>query len=230
MSHELRTPLNAIIGFSSLLMSGELPRAKTEEYAEDINTGGRRLLVILNDIVDMARIDAGAVELDEDEVSLREIAGQAVSKLAEETPAHGKTIVIHDGGRDIRVRGDRKRLRQVITHLVSNAAKFTKADARIDITFETSSDGVSIVVRDNGAGIPKDKLSLVLEPFGQAESVYARSHGGVGLGLPIVKSLVELHGGVFTLSSMAGAGTEARVHLPASRVLTDNTDRLVLAS
>ena len=230
MSHELRTPLNAIIGFSSLMMTGELSPAKNQEYATDVNAGGRKLLVIMNDILDMARIDAGAVTLDEDDVTLGEIAEQAVVALEEEAPSHGRAIAIQDGGRTLRVRCDKARLRQVVTHLLSNAVKFTKADGRIEIAFEFDGDGVAFVVSDNGSGIPKEKLALVLEPFGQAEHVYARSHGGIGLGLPIVKSMVELHGGVFTLSSEAGSGTVARVHLPASRILSPNRERAVLAS
>ncbi len=230
MSHELRTPLNAIIGFSSLMMTGKLQPTKTQEYASDINTGGRRLLVILNDILDMARIDAGAVTLEEEDIEIGRIAEEAVTALEEEMPAHGKAIRIQDAGRHIRVRCDKSRLRQVVTHLLSNAVKFTKADGKIDVAFEFSGDGACIVVRDNGSGIPPEKIAFVLEPFGQAENAYARSHGGIGLGLPIVKSLVELHGGVLTLSSDPGVGTTARVQLPSSRVLSRDPGRLVLAS
>ncbi|HWA31380.1 MAG TPA: tetratricopeptide repeat-containing sensor histidine kinase [Rhizomicrobium sp.] len=230
MSHELRTPLNAIIGFSNLLMSGKLTPAKNQEYATDINAGGRRLLVILNDILDMARIDAGAVELDEDETTLGEIAEQAVTMLEEEMPSHGKTIRIQAAGAGVHVRCDRGRLRQIVAHLLSNAVKFTRPGGRIDVAFEIVDDGVDIIVRDNGAGIPPEKLTFVLEPFGQAESTYARSHGGIGLGLPIVRSLTELHGGLFTLSSQLGTGTTARVHLPASRVLSPANEGRARAS
>ena len=230
MSHELRTPLNAIIGFSNIMASGALPSSKNLEYAADINVSGRRLLVILDDILDMARIDAGSVELDDDEVSLHDIAELSIAALEEEMPAHGKAISIAENYGDIRLRCDKGRLRQVVGHLLSNAAKFTKAGGMIEIAFETASDGVDIVVRDNGPGIPPEKLNFVQEPFGQAESTYVRTHGGIGLGLPIVKSLVELHGGLFTLSSTLGVGTTARVHLPANRVLHRAADGLSLAS
>ena len=230
MSHELRTPLNAIIGFSNIMASGALPPSKNLEYAADINVSGRRLLVILDDILDMARIDAGSVELDDDEVSLHDIAELSIAALEEEMPAHGKAISIAENYGDIRLRCDKGRLRQVVGHLLSNAAKFTKADGMIEIVFETVSDGVDIVVRDNGPGIPPEKLNFVQEPFGQAESTYVRTHGGIGLGLPIVKSLVELHGGLFTLSSTLGVGTTARVHLPANRVLHRAAHGLSLAS
>jgi signal transduction histidine kinase/Tfp pilus assembly protein PilF len=187
MSHELRTPLNAIIGFSELMAHGLASGPKLTEYATDINTSGQNLLTILNDILDMARIDAGSV------------------KLA--------------GNGHIAVRADDKRLRQVLTNLLSNAIKFTGDDARIAIAIEPVADGVDVVVSDNGVGIPDDKLDIIMEPFGQAESAYARLHGGVGLGLPIVKSLVQLHGGRLTVTSEVDVGTTARVHLPMERVL-----------
>jgi len=230
MSHELRTPLNAIIGFSEILMSGVLPPSKNQEYAADIHAGGRRLLVILNDILDMARIDAGAVQLREDEATLGEIAEAAIVSLDEEMPQHGKTVRIDQAARDVEVRCDRGRLRQVVAHLLSNAVKFTKTDGTVEIAFEIVRNGVDIIVRDNGVGIPPEKLTFVLEPFGQAESTYARSHGGIGLGLPIVRSLVELHGGLFTLSSQMDVGTTARVHLPAQRILRAPAGQLAIAS
>jgi signal transduction histidine kinase len=178
----------------------------------------------------MARIDAGTVTLDEDEVSLGEVAEQAIAALEEEMPSHGRAIKIHDENRELCVRADRARLRQILTHLLSNAAKFSETDTIIDVEFMRDADGVSIVVRDRGAGISPEKLALVLEPFGQVESVYSRSQGGIGLGLPLVKSLVEMHGGTFTLSSRPGAGTEARIHLPTSRILAANLHSLVLAT
>ncbi|MGN6515382.1 MAG: ATP-binding protein [Rhizomicrobium sp.] len=230
MSHELRTPLNAIIGFSNLMTLGTMSPAKNKEYAEDINASGRRLLVILDDILDMARIDAGAVKLEDEEASIREIMDLAIATLEEEIPGHGKSIHVQNGGDEIRLRCDRTRLRQVVGHLLSNAVKFTKLDGSVEIGFEIVRDGVDIVVTDNGMGIPPEKLTFVLEPFGQAESTYARTHGGIGLGLPIVKSLVELHGGLFTLSSKLGVGTSARVHLPATRILHPKTNSLPLAS
>jgi signal transduction histidine kinase/Flp pilus assembly protein TadD len=219
MSHELRTPLNAIIGFSSLLTTGKLRPEKTQEYATDINQGGRKLLVILNDILDMANIDSGGVRLSEDEVTLAEIADAARHDVETDMPLQQKTLRVEDRSGGARVRGDESRLRQVTTHLLSNAVKFTAPDGRIDIVIEDTDDGIDLVVRDDGTGISPQMLSLVLEPFGQAESAYARSHGGIGLGLPIVKSLVALHGGTFTLFSEISGGTTARVHLPADRVI-----------
>jgi signal transduction histidine kinase/Tfp pilus assembly protein PilF len=230
MSHELRTPLNAIIGFSNLLTMGALKPEKTQEYACDINTSGSRLLEILNDILDMAQIDAGSVKLCNDEVIPAKVVENAILAAERERSGHGKTIRIADRSGGAIVCADESRLRQVLTHLLSNAVKFTGPDGAIDIAIDRVEDGIDFVVRDNGTGISEEMLSLVLEPFGQAEGAYARSHGGIGLGLPIVKSLVELHGGTFTLSSEKEAGTTARVHLPAHRVIAETQGVMVKAS
>jgi signal transduction histidine kinase/tetratricopeptide (TPR) repeat protein len=224
MSHELRTPLNAIIGFSELMAHGAIKGPKLQEYSADINASGQNLLTILNDILDMARIDAGTVELDESELALGDIVEDVVRETAEGATA--KTICFEDGNHDVRLMADDKRIRQILVNLLSNAVKFTGESGRIAVRIEMAGDGVEIVVRDNGVGIPEDKLATVMEPFGQAESAYARLHGGVGLGLPIVNSLARLHGGRFTLTSEPGRGTQARVHLPIARVLSVASENL----
>jgi signal transduction histidine kinase len=216
MSHELRTPLNAIIGFSELLMRGPGPE-KLREYAGNILEGGRHLLANLNDVLDMARIEAGKVSLHEDVVAIDDVVEGALSAF-ESSATAGRSIRVNSAPA-IAVRCDEVRLRQVLTNLFSNALKFAGDGARIEIRAENVADGVDLLVEDDGPGIPEDKLNLILEPFGQAEDAYTRVHGGVGLGLPIVKSLVELHGGRFTLESAAGGGTIARVHLPHERMV-----------
>ncbi|HXC56962.1 MAG TPA: ATP-binding protein [Rhizomicrobium sp.] len=218
MSHELRTPLNAIIGFSEIMAHGAVAGAKLKEYASDIHTSGQNLLTILNDILDMARIDAGAVTLAENDLVLGEVVDGALGEIANDKRSAAKAIRFESSSGYVRVRGDDKRLRQILVNLLSNALKFTGDDARIEVRIEPAADGIDIVVADNGIGIPDDKLAVVMEPFGQAESAYARLHGGVGLGLPIVKSLVQLHGGRFTMTSEVDVGTTARVHLPMARV------------
>ncbi len=219
MSHELRTPLNAIIGFSELMAHGAIAGGKLREYAIDINISGQNLLAILNDILDMARIDAGTVTLAEKELLLGEIVESAVCEIENGHGGGGRTIRFDDAARNLCIRGDDKRLRQILVNLLSNAVKFTAPNGVISIRTQRVEDGVDVVVADNGVGIPEDKLATVMEPFGQAESAYARLHGGVGLGLPIVKSLVRLHGGRFTLSSVVDQGTIATVHLPTERIL-----------
>jgi signal transduction histidine kinase len=218
MSHELRTPLNAIIGFSELMFDNCVTPEKSQEYAGNIAEGGRHLLAVLNNVLDMARIESGKVELEDHLVRLGDVVDHALSMLGV-VETHGEIEFRVSGDRDVLVRGDEVRLRQALINLLSNAVKFTGEGGLVEIRVERVADGVDVVVQDNGEGIPADKLPVIMEPFGQAESTYARSHGGVGLGLPIVKSLVELHGGRFTIESEYGRGTTARLHLPANRVV-----------
>jgi signal transduction histidine kinase len=218
MSHELRTPLNAIIGFSELILVRSMKPEKTQEYAGDIARGGRHLLAVLNNVLDMARIESGKVELEDCLIRLGDVVDHALSVLGGPDAHAGKELLV-SGGDDVLVRGDEVRLRQVIINLVSNAVKFTREGDTIEIRIERNVDGVDVIVQDSGEGIPADKLSTIMEPFGQAESTYTRSHGGVGLGLSIVRSLVELHGGRFTIESEYGKSTVARLHLPQDRVV-----------
>jgi signal transduction histidine kinase len=224
MSHELRTPLNAIIGFSELMLNGNVKPQKSQEYARDIADGGHHLLAVLNNVLDMARIEAGKVELSDRTVRLGDLVDHALLVLGGRNAYAGKELRVTGDG-DILVRGDEVKLRQVLINLVSNAAKFTDEGGLIGIRIERAGDGVDLVVQDNGEGIPADKLPVVMEPFAQVESVYARSRGGAGLGLAIVKSLVDLHGGRFTIESVYGQGTTARVHLPRERVVDLDTQR-----
>jgi signal transduction histidine kinase/tetratricopeptide (TPR) repeat protein len=226
MSHELRTPLNVIIGFSELILGGRMNPEKTPEYAGDIAQGARHLLAVLNNVLDMARIDSGKVELEDRVIRIGTVIDHALTVLGGRNAHPGKEIRT-SGDIDILVRADEVRLRQVVINLVSNAVKFTGEGGLIEIRVEPTGDGVDLVVQDNGAGIPADKLPVIMEPFGQAESSYARSYGGVGLGLPIVKSLMELHGGRFTVESEYGRGTIARLHLPQERVVDSGSESTV---
>ncbi len=217
MSHELRTPLNAIIGFSEIISFRDDVPAKVKEYGNDINESGKKLLSILNQILDAARLDTGKVSLSMRSIPLDEIIETALTGCGKELT--GKQVVV-SGDKDVRVHADTARLTQVVEHLVSNAAKFTAADGRIEIAVaRTHSGGVDVVVSDNGIGIPPEKLRNVLEPFAQVAGAYTRSHGGVGLGLPIARSLVMLHGGTMTIESEPDKGTAVTVHLPAECVL-----------
>lgn len=221
MSHELRTPLNAIIGFSELLSTGTAKAEKAKEYAVQIAEGGRHLLSILNDILEMARLEAGRVVIAENIVPLRRLVEDSLRAISGDPRAEKRVVQFAGANADVSVRGDEARLRQVLVNLLSNGVKFTPERGTVEIAIERVRDGVDVVVRDNGIGIAPEKLAVVMEPFGQVEGSYARSHGGTGLGLPIAKSLIELHGGRFTIASEEGAGTEARVHLPYDRILGD---------
>jgi two-component system cell cycle sensor histidine kinase PleC len=202
---------------------------KTKEYASDIAQGGRHLLAVLNNVLDMARIESGKVELEDRLVRLGDVVEYAIAVLGGRHAHAGKEIRT-SGDDDVILRGDEVKLRQVVINLVSNALKFTVEGDVIEIRIERNADGVDLIVEDNGEGIPADKLPIIMEPFGQAEGAYARSHGGVGLGLPIVKSLVELHGGRFTIESEVGQGTLARSHLPRERLVDKTSPGVVTAA
>jgi signal transduction histidine kinase/tetratricopeptide (TPR) repeat protein len=222
MSHELRTPLNAIIGFSEVIsteMLGPVGTPNYKGYAGDIYASGQHLLAILNDILDMARIDAGKIELIESEFALADVVGGTLRVFGEEVRGGNKIIRFVPPNPPVTIRGDERLIRQVVMNLVSNAVKCTGDCGVIEIEILSVEDGVDVLVKDNGIGIPEDKLALVMEPFGQAGDAFTRGHGGVGLGLSIVKSLVELHGGAIVLMSKVNEGTVARVHLPASRIV-----------
>ena len=223
MSHELRTPLNAIIGFAEMMeqeMLGPIGLPAYKTYSKDIMDSGHHLLAILSDILDMARIDAGRAELSEDEVDVGKTITDALRMFKDTPRSSGKIIQFRQPDRPVFVCADERLIKQILINLVSNSVKFTGVDGRIDVSIEWPSDGgIDLVVADNGIGIPTDKIALVMERFGQVADALARSRGGIGLGLPIVKALAELHGGTFTIESSAGKGTIARVHLPEERVL-----------
>ncbi len=223
MSHELRTPLNAIIGFAEMMeqeMLGPIGSPAYKTYSKDIMDSGHHLLSILNDILDMARIDAGRAELSEDEIDLGKTISDALRMFKETSRSSGKVIQFRAPDLPVFVCVDERLVKQILINLVSNAVKFTGVDGRIDVHLERPKEGgIDLVVADNGIGIPTDKIAHVMERFGQVADALARSRGGIGLGLPIVKALAELHGGTFTIESTAGKGTIARVHLPEERIL-----------
>lgn len=223
MSHELRMPLNAIIGFSEVMkdeMFGPLGTEKYKEYAKLVNSGGAHLLAIVNDVLDMSRIEVGRVELSDDHVELDELY-EDVRKLMS-MATQKKNIALEIGELSPEAPHtccDRLRLRQVLLNLLGNAVKFTPENGtiRIDTEFPVNG-GVKIAVSDTGIGIPEDQLAHVLEPFGQVEDAYSREHGGAGLGLPISKALIEQHGGTLTLTSERGVGTTLTIFLPEDRI------------
>lgn len=223
MSHELRTPLNAIIGFAEIIGNEILgPNGKPEykEYANDIHDSGQHLLSILNDILDMARIDAGKVKLVESEFSIHNLIEDSLRLFRDEAQKSGKSLKVILEDPDLTIKADERMMRQILLNLISNAMKFTEPGCQIEIQVETKPDsGVGLVVQDDGVGIPADKIETILEPFGQVEDSYARAQGGTGLGLPIVRSLIELHGGRFTIQSKVGEGTRACAELPIARTV-----------
>ena len=217
MSHELRTPLNAIIGFSELMKLK--PDRHDPEHVECILEAGRHLLTIVCDVLDLARVEAGKVELVEEIVSIRELVSAAVRAVL--PLAEKKSIGISYAAEadEDTVLGDPVRLKQVFVNLLSNAIKFSPEGAQIRIASRAESGGgLKISFTDTGIGIPEEQLQAVLEPFERVGEHMTRGSEGTGLGLPIARALVKLHGGDLVLESEVGVGTTAEVRIPADRI------------
>ncbi len=218
ISHELRTPLNAIIGFSELMIAealGPLGHEQYRGYCGDILDAGRHLLAIINDILDLSKLEAGRLNVAKEQVLVGEIIEPCLRLIRDRAGKAGLEVRVEPCGPDLAVLGDIRRLRQVLLNLLSNAVKFTPAKGRI--TIGAAPDGerqVRIFVTDTGIGMSEDELEKALTPFGQIDSSLARRYEGAGLGLPLVKALVEMQDGRFHLETARGKGTTAIVILP----------------
>jgi two-component system cell cycle sensor histidine kinase PleC len=223
MSHELRTPLNAILGFSEV-MKTELFGAHAvpayKEYSEDIHSSGQHLLMLINEILDLSRVEAGRYELKEESVALAHVVEDCRHLLAMRAKNRGIAVVqaLDDGLP--RIWADERAVRQVTLNLLSNAIKFTPQGGSVTIKVGwTRSGGQYLSIRDTGPGIPEDEIPVVLSSFGRGSLAQKNAEEGTGLGLPIVKGLVELHGGEFKLLSKVREGTEVIVIFPPERVM-----------
>jgi two-component system cell cycle sensor histidine kinase PleC len=218
MSHELRTPLNAIIGFSEIMqagMFGPIGADKYREYCDDIHQSGQYLLDVINDILDMSKIEAGRIRLDRENLELEPFLDDAMRVVSGR--ANDKKLALSAKiGDGIRLNGDRRLLKQIVLNLLSNAVKFTPEGGRVTIRARACAGQISIAIADTGIGIPKDALARLGRPFEQVESQLTKSHQGSGLGLAIAKSLTELHGGSMRIRSTPGKGTMVMLRLPAS--------------
>ncbi|MBL4690946.1 MAG: PAS-domain containing protein, partial [Rhodospirillales bacterium] len=223
MSHELRTPLNSIIGFSETLKSqffGPLNNPKYREYASDINASGEHLLDVINDILDISKIEAGEMKLAEENINLPVLVDSAIVLLGEQAETQGITLSRVFPVRETLFRADPRHIKQIVVNLVSNAVKFTPPGGTITLEIAVDSqNAVSLSVRDTGIGIKPENIATVLEPFGQVADIYSRSFEGTGLGLPLAKSLLELHGGTLHISSRPGKGTTVTATFPAARTM-----------
>ncbi len=222
ITHELRSPLNAMIGFSDLLMarsSSNLSPEVRAEYLADINAGAHHLLSLVNDFLDLARAESGQYDLIEDAFWLDEITRRAtryVEALASERQIN---VGVHFDGNPPIIRGDERALFQALLNLVTNAVRYGRRGGSVIINVRSlETTGIEIVVADDGPGIAPDDLARVMLPFQRATNKGAENTLGTGLGLPIVKQFIELHGGTFQLSSIVGIGTRARIALPGSRI------------
>jgi two-component system cell cycle sensor histidine kinase PleC len=216
MSHELRTPLNAIIGFSEIMesgMFGELGAEKYHEYCRDIQDSGRYLLDVINDILDMSKIEAGRLRLDIEQIHLDSIVSEAMRVMS--IKADEKRLeVISDVSSGLSMRGDRRALKQVLLNLLANSIKFTQEGGRVAVRAKASCGHVLILIEDSGIGISRAALRKLGRPFEQVESHISKSHTGSGLGLAIAKSLVELHGGQMRIRSIESVGTTVILRVP----------------
>jgi len=222
MSHELRTPLNAVIGFSDLMVGelfGPLGHLKYRQYATDIRSSGSHLLALINDILDLSRIDAGEGKLEESEVDLHEVIAQSLRMVSPQADAAGIALTSGIASGLPRFRADKRRLKQTIVNLLGNAVKFTPAGGRIQVRAFMQDGGAAIVVADTGIGIAAHDIPRALERFGQVDSTLARKYEGAGLGLPLAKHFMEMHGGTLKLESTVEVGTTVTVTLPAARAI-----------
>src|SRR6202034_1868786 len=216
MSHELRTPLNAIIGFSEIMgagMYGPLGAEKYSEYSHDICESGRYLLDVINDILDMSKIEAGGIHLKPETVELDNILADCLRVISGHANEKRLTLDSHVAP-GIRFQADRRAIKQIVLNLLSNAVKFTPDGGAVTVRARARGEMITIAIQDNGIGIPKDALGKLGRPFEQVESQLTKRHQGSGLGLAIAKSLAELHGGRMRIRSVLGVGTTVVVRLP----------------
>ena len=228
-SHELRTPLNAIIGFSEVIKLGLFGPVslRYREYAADIFNSGTHLLKLINELLDLSKLEAGRFTLYEEDVDLAVIVHESVRLV--EAQAKKLNIEISETlpGDLPLIRADDRRMRQILINLLSNAVKFTPDDGRVNVSAALSKQGLTLDISDSGIGMAPEQISKALEPFGQIDSKISRKYEGSGLGLPLTKQLVELHGGTLTIASQANIGTTVSVFLPIERIVVKPDLRLI---
>ena len=222
MSHELRTPLNAIIGFAEIIklqVMGDKP-GRYVEYAADIHRSGIHLLEIINDILDLSKIEAGRLELRDERVDLGSVIKSSLILINDRANESGVEVASSVPTPAPVIRGDERSIKQILLNLLSNAVKFTPIGGRILIdVFLDATGGIVLTVKDTGIGMSPADIPKAMQPFGQLGDVHTRNRSGTGLGLPIVKSLVEMHDAEFRLTSELGVGSAAEISFPARRVV-----------
>ncbi|MEO0618805.1 MAG: HAMP domain-containing sensor histidine kinase [Pseudomonadota bacterium] len=228
MSHELRTPLNTIIGFSKLISDSKerkLSEDSIVEYATMVNSAAEHLLSVINDILDISKIQSGKYELDRQPTQLDEVMAASLAFFKLNAEEKNIQLVSHLGDDVPAILGDSVKIKQVLMNLIGNAVKFTPESGRVEVFVNATTYGVvECIVRDTGVGMTEDEVSVALTPFGQVDASRTRWREGTGLGLPIAKALVELHRGGFSISSVPGVGTEIIVSFP---VIKQDGDHLL---
>jgi len=222
MSHELRTPLNAILGFAEIINNqiyGEIADQKYVDCAHDIESSGRHLLEIINDILDLAKIESGQAELYEEDVDIPHVITQCVRMVEDRAEQRGVNVSVEADDALPPVWADERKVKQILINLLTNAVKFTPEGGRVVVKAARAGDGgLRVMVRDTGIGMKPEDIPLALSPFSQIDGSYNREHEGTGLGLPLSKSLSEMHGGDLNVDSDVGQGTTVTLCLPPERV------------
>lgn len=224
MSHELRTPLNAIIGFSEIMQDqlfGPVGNETYQEYATSIHESGQHLLAIINDILDISKIEAGQFALHEDEMDVNEAVISCL-RLIEPRATKGGIRLGGEADTTLRMRADQRRVKQMLLNLLSNAVKFTPPGGSVSVSTDISSgDGIRITISDTGIGMSEQEVAKALRPFEQVYGGLDRHFEGTGLGLPLVDAMIRLHGGRLTITSSPGHGTTAELLFPHGRLVSD---------
>jgi signal transduction histidine kinase/HAMP domain-containing protein len=220
MSHELRTPLNAIIGFSEIISAqlfGALGSPRYVDYASDILRSGRHLLDVINSVLELSKSEAGKLSLKTEDLDLREVLRDCVELVAKQCAEAGLTLNINGLDLPLSVRGEKTKLRQTFLNLLSNAIKFTESGGTVTLEVERGIHDFTVAIADTGIGMSRDDVQVALTAFGQVDNRLERKYEGTGLGLPLAKSFVELHGGTLQIESTVGQGTTVTVRLKADR-------------
>ncbi len=226
MSHELRTPLNAIIGFAEVMrleLLGPLGRPRYREYISDIHQSGQHLLSLIDDVLDMSRIEAGRFELHEETVDLAAMASEALTLVRPIAERSGVNLLANEASLQALLHADERAVKQMLVNLLANAIRYTPAAGTVQLGARLNADGeLALTVADTGVGMNPREIEDSVVPFVQVDSRLARRTPGSGLGLPITKRLIEMHGGRLVLESAPDRGTTATLHFPAARLLADH--------
>jgi signal transduction histidine kinase len=219
MSHELRTPLNAIIGFSELMhkeLYGPLGDPRYHEYCGLVRRAGHHLLSLINDVLDMSKIEAGKFELHRQAFDLREVVRDCMDLMLDQASKGGVALCEETGDRPLRIEADRRAMKQILLNLLSNAVKFTPCGGRVSVRAWMADGTMTLAVADTGIGIPADQVARLGNPFVQIRSSAGASHEGTGLGLALVRALTEIHDGSLSIESAAGQGTTVSIAIPCA--------------
>ncbi len=226
MSHELRTPLNSILGFTQVMrdeLLGELGHPKYREYINDVHHSGAHLLNLINDVLDISKVEAGEFVLNEDTLDLKDTISACLQIIRGKQDVAALNIIVENSEGNIYLKGDERIIRQIILNLLSNSVKFTKAEGKITLSLtKDDTNGITLSISDTGCGIEEDDISHVLAPFGQARTNARTAHEGTGLGLSLSKMLTELHDGILNIYSQVGVGTTVTLKFAPERTVEDS--------